>query len=103
MCLLREEISKEDFEKVGKGRLTVPLNLPIDAVKETKIVAPLEAAISSMASSSIVPSRMVTFELLEIISGTLLGFRTKGVKVWLWGDERVRLQKSRPVCLRSVN
>jgi hypothetical protein len=67
----------EGFRKIDRApsRLTVPLNLPVGPANDTKILAPHEAAIFNITSSSSVPLIIVTFELLEIASGTLVGFR----------------------------
>lgn len=62
-------------DKSDIGRLTVPLDLDTGPAKETKIVAPQAMARWRAGSSSRVPVMMVTFSLLLIELGNLVGLR----------------------------
>lgn len=78
---VRYEITRLRADGERKDGRTVSLILPVGPAKETKIVAPHEAAIFNITSSSRVPWMTVTFGLLEIAVGTLSGLRTYSVRV----------------------
>ena len=73
---------------------TVPFEPATGPANEMKILALDEATFCRAFSSFNWPSVMFTSWLERILSGSLLGFRTRSVRAWPW--ERASSQKARP-------